>query len=270
MVTATKPKTIKAWSFSLLMVFENCEYHAYLQRIAGVPDTTPKTHADRGTQIHQEAEDYVRGKAAATNNLRFFTDDLASLAKHYTEGRVVCEEEWGFNREWEVVDWDKAWLRLKCDVVCHLSPTHLAVIDYKTGKRFGNEIKHAQQLQLYALCALLRYPEVQEVTCELWYLDQNELASFKMKRGQLSRYLAQFDKRGRRVTETTTFKPSANAYSCKWCPYGPDKQGDCQYGVSSKDAVVANAKPVAFLPPAKRKPNKKLDASFADDLKRFL
>lgn len=222
---------IKAWSFSKLLIFEQCKYRAKLQWVDKIPDLQPKTAADRGTQIHQEAEDYVRGKDGLTHNLRHFADDLAALAAHYTAGRVICEEEWGFSDNWSVVGWREAWLRLKADAVCFLTPKRLVVIDNKTGKRFGNEVKHARQLQLYALCALLRYPEVDEVVCELWYFDQDELASFTMHRRQLKKYLAIFDREGHAVTTETKFPPSPNIHSCMWCPYRSDRQGDCPYGV---------------------------------------
>lgn len=226
-------KTITSWSFSRALVFESCPYRAKLQWIDKVPDLQPKTAADRGTAIHQEAEDYVLGKSGFTHNLRHFEDDLAALAAHAREGRVTCEEEWGFDRDWKVADWKRAWLRLKCDAVCHLSAKHVVVIDHKTGKRFGNEVKHARQLQLYALCALIRYPEVDQVTCELWYLDQNELAAFTMHRRQLGKYLKIFDRIGREITEELAFKPNPNIFSCKYCPYDPSKQGDCRFGVGA-------------------------------------
>lgn len=223
--------TIPSWSISRVQTFEQCKYRAKLQWLDKIPDLQPKTAADRGTQIHQEAEDYVKGQSGFTDNLRFFKADFDALAAHFSQGRVICEEEWGFDHNWQIADWKRAWLRLKCDAVCHLDAKHLAVIDYKTGKRFGNEVKHAIQLQLYALCALIRYHEVEQVTCELWYLDQNELASFTMKRSQLKKYLAYFDKKGREFTEETEFKPNPNVISCKYCPYHPTKQGDCKFGV---------------------------------------
>lgn len=224
-------KTIPSWSISRVAVFEQCKYRAALQWRDKVPDLQPKKAADRGTEIHLEAENYVLGKGDFTHNLRHFKADFDALAKHNHEGRVTCEEEWGFDRQWRVSDWKSAWLRLKCDAVCHLDQTHAVIIDYKTGARFGNEVKHAVQLQLYALCALIRYTEVEQVTCELWYLDQNELASFTMKRSQMGKYLKLFDRKGREFTEETEFKPNPNIHSCKYCPYHPDKQNDCKYGV---------------------------------------
>ena len=238
--------TIPSWSISRIQTYEQCAYRAKLQWLDKIPDLQPKTAADRGTQIHQEAEDYVLGKGDFTHNLRFFKADFVALRAHNNEGRVTCEEEWGFDAQWGVSVWREAWLRLKCDAVCFLDPKHAVVIDYKTGKRFGNEVKHAIQLQLYALCALIRYPELEQVTCELWYLDQNELASFTMKRAQMSKYLKMFDEKGRKFTEDTVFKPNPNIHSCKYCPYHPDKQGDCKFGVvvTQQGNVVRAIKPL--------------------------
>lgn len=237
--------TIPSWSISRIQVYEQCAYRAKLQWLDKIADLQPKTAADRGSQIHQEAEDYVLGKSDFTPSLRHFRLDFESLKRHADAGRVICEEEWGFDRNWNVSDWRKAWLRLKCDAVCFLDPSHAVVIDYKTGKRFGNEVKHAIQLQLYALCALIRYPELEQVTCELWYLDQNELASFTMKRSQMSKYLKLFDQKGRKFTEDTVFKPNPNVESCKYCPYHPSKQANCEYGVvvTQQGNVVRQIKP---------------------------
>lgn len=255
---------ISSWSFSFLQVFESCAYRAKLARIDKIPDNQPKTAADRGTAIHLEAENYVIGKGDFTHNLRFFQDDLTALQRHYAAGRVICEEEWGYSRDWTVAGWKSAWLRLKLDALCMLTPQHAVAIDYKTGKRFGNEIKHAEQLQLYALCTLIRYPEVEKVTTELWYFDQNELASFEMKRSQIGKFLRIFDRRGRAVTEATDFKPNPNIHSCKYCPYHKDRQGDCKFGIDLTPRSVN--KPVELIMPTSMKASK---FDFSADLKRF-
>jgi len=102
------------------MVFEQCPYRYKLQHLDRIPDLQPKTAADRGTAIHQEAEDYVLSKGDFTTNLRHFKADLTALREHANKGRVTCEEEWGFDRDWKPTDWKRAWLRLKCDAVLHL------------------------------------------------------------------------------------------------------------------------------------------------------
>lgn len=241
-MTAT---TISSWSFSRLAVFEQCAYRARLQWLDKVPDTTPKPAADRGTTIHSEAEDYVKDPADSNlpPSLRKFRPDFESLRTRYREGLVLLEGEWGFDREWRPVDWRAAWLRLKCDAVIKLSDTALAVVDFKTGSRFGNEVKHLDQLMLYAVTALLRYPQIEHVTVEDWYLDQDERSAHSMTRKQMGRHLPVFDKRGRAMTTETRFKPNPNLFTCKYCPYSPDKQGDCKFGVSAPKTV---GKPIAM------------------------
>lgn len=236
---------IKSWSFSSLINYESCAFRSYLERVEKIPDTQPKTAADRGTAIHQEAEDYVRGKASLTHNLRHFQSDLAALADHFKAGRVICEDEWGFASDWNIASWRDAWLRLKLDALCTLTGKYAVVVDYKTGKRFGNELKHARQLQLYCVCTLLRYPELEKIRAELWYLDHNELAHFEMTRKQMPRYLSNFDRDGKRMTSDTKFEPNPNIHSCKYCPYAPHKQGDCKYGVNPEAPL--NEKPIRIL-----------------------
>lgn len=230
---------IRSWSFSRLMDFEACPYKAKLKIIDKIPEPERplppgKTeHAnDRGSRIHLECELFVQDKGPMPVEMKHFEAELKSLRDHFRKGRVSLEGEWGFNKDWQPTDWKMAWLRVKLDVCTTLTPQHVAVIDYKTGKRFGNEIKHGEQLQMYALSVFLRYPQVEHVTAELWYPDVNDLASLDIVRPVGMRFLKPFDKRGRKMTEATEFPPNPNAHSCKYCPYHPARgTGDCQYGV---------------------------------------
>lgn len=231
--------SIRSWSYSRLMDFESCPYKAKLKLIDKIPEPERplppgKTeHAnDRGTRVHNECELFVRGEGPLPQEARYFEDELKSLQRQYKKGMVSLEGEWGFDKEWQPIDWKLAWLRLKLDANVHLTETHAAVIDYKTGKKFGNEIKHGEQLQLYALAVFLRYPQIQHVTAELWYFDANDLTSLDITRPVGLRSLKPFDKRGRRMTEATEFKPNPNMHSCKYCPYHPAKgSGHCTFGV---------------------------------------
>ena len=124
-----------------------------------------------------------------------------------------------------------AWARIKLDAFVRLSKTHAVVIDYKTGKKFGNEIKHAEQTQLYQLAAFLRYPELETIDVELWYTDQDDLTHMKYTRSQGMRFFQNFNQRGIAMTSAEEFPPSPNVFACKWCPYGPRGTGDCDKGV---------------------------------------
>lgn len=223
---------INSWSFSRYQTFQECPYRAKLAWVDKIPDEQPKVAADRGTAIHTLAEDFVRDDLTELPaELAKYSDEFSALKRLYSEGKVSLEGEWGFTENWEPTDYSTAWLRVKLDAAAFMNKTHAAVIDHKTGKRFGNELKHGMQLQLYALTTLLRHPDLQKVTAELWYLDKDDYAFMTMTRRQLSRNLAYWDREGKRITTETQFKPRPNIVTCKWCPYHPAKQGDCKYGV---------------------------------------
>ena len=121
---------------------------------------------------------------------------------------------------------------MKLDALIFLTPRQAVVIDHKTGARFGNEIKHGEQTQLYAAATCIRYPAIEHVTTELWYLDQDELASTGFSREQALRFVKPFDKRLKYMTDSTVFPPRPNVVSCKYCAYHPVRgTGDCKVGV---------------------------------------
>lgn len=126
--------------------------------------------------------------------------------------------------------WEPAWLRLKLDALVFCSPIEAIAIDYKTGRKFGNEVKHGEQLQLYQLVTFLRFPQLETVHTELWYIDQDDITSmtFSRKRGLL--FKEKWDKRGNALTTATDFPPNPNPMSCKWCQYGPWNGGQCSVG----------------------------------------
>lgn len=225
-------KTISTVSISKLHVYESCPYRAKLAWVDKIPDVQPRKAADRGTAIHQLAEDYVRGEIAnLPPELKHFASEFTALRQLYNEGKVSLEGEWGFNENWEPTEYKSAWLRVKADAVVFLSDSQAVVVDHKTGKRYGNELKHAEQTQLYSIAALIRNPKLQVVDTELWYLDQDDLAHMPVKHKMLSRYIQIFDKRFKAMSNDTTFKATPNISSCKFCPYHPSKQGDCEHGV---------------------------------------
>ena len=121
---------------------------------------------------------------------------------------------------------------MKADAVVHVTPSYAVVIDYKTGRKFGNEIKHGEQLQLYAIAVLIRNPDIKEITSEVWYFDQDDITSTTLKRAQVMRYVQSYDKRIKAMLSAKEFPPNPNIFSCKWCDYGPNKGGQCKYGVN--------------------------------------
>jgi RecB family exonuclease len=232
----------KAWSYSRLVDFERCKFYAKLKYLDRLPEPERPLPAgvteqanDRGSRIHQGAEDYVKHPTGIEllPELSNFREEFAELRKLYAAGLVSLEGEWAFDKDWNSVAWSghDVWLRMKLDALAFLTPRHAVAIDYKTGRKDGNEIKHAEQMQLYQLGTFLRYPELEQVTVELWYLDKNDLARTPYVRSRGLQARIGFHKRGAAMTSAVDFPANPNVYSCRYCRYGPKGSGVCPVGM---------------------------------------
>ena len=233
-----KPQ-IMSWSHSSLGSFEKCKQLAKFKQIDRIPEPERplpegKTeHAnDRGSRIHDHAELFVKGEHdKQIPEMRKFAVEFDHLRHLYSKGLVSLEGEWGVDKNWEPTDWKTAWHRSKVDALVRPNKYEAIVIDYKSGKRFGNEVKHAEQTQLYALNSIFRYPKLEEITTELWYPDAKDLTSVTFTRQQVLRFKHNFDRRGHAMTSCTDFPANPNIHVCKYCEYGPWNGGQCTKGV---------------------------------------
>lgn len=223
---------IKSVSYSKLLDFEQCPLRCKLKHIDRIPEEKAPA-AERGTLIHQLAEDYVRGQLKKLPpELRHFATEFDVLKHAFKSKQVSLEGEWGFDKDWLPTDYKTAWLRMKADSVYFPTPQTAVVIDYKSGQSYGNEIKHGFQILLYAIATFILWPKLESIDVELWYLDKDELTQKTYTRMQALRQVQSFDKRLRAVTEATQFPANPNIFSCKWCPYGPNKGGQCEHGMA--------------------------------------
>lgn len=239
--------TINAGSFSRLDIFTQCPQRAKLAYIDKIPepdrgpgpltapDGTLEWHNDRGSRIHDLAEKYVKREIDFfPNELNKFSDDFKRMRSYADSGQVILEKMWCFDSEWipcAIDDFNLIYFRMITDATVFLTPRTAIVIDYKTGRKFGNEIKHGQQAQLYQLGAFLRFPDLEEVTTEIWYLDQDELSTQEFTRDQGMRFLKGWQKKMEGLTNEIRFSPKPNMVSCRWCPYRPGRSGDCSVGI---------------------------------------
>jgi hypothetical protein len=233
---------IQSWSFSKVQDFEKCKFLCWLKHDQKIPEPERplppgKTeHAnDRGTRIHTSCEEYINGTSDALDPdaEKHFGPQIDMLRVLHGDGLVSLEGEWGMNRDWEPCDYKNAWLRLKLDAMVMHDERTATVIDFKTGKKWGNEIKHGEQLALYQLVTFLRYPFLERVYAELWYLDQptDNLTSLMYTRQKGLMHRSNWDRRGHKLTTCTDWQPNPNLHSCKYCQYGPWNGGQCLVGV---------------------------------------
>ena len=240
---------VPTWSYSRLKAFESCNYKAFLMYSEKRPqDHMDTTAMDRGTRIHNDCEAFVRGTGPITKEMSRYTDYFTHLKDKFDAGEVELEENWGFTIDWEPTGWfDKnVWCRMKLDNFIYdhysivagkpakLSPISATPTDYKSGKKFGNEVSHSQQGMLYVLGSFLRYPSLEEATVEFLYLDhplKTRTAKY-YTRAKAMQFLPSWNERALKMTEAEEFPPNPNKITCMWCPYGPQNgDGSCQWGV---------------------------------------
>lgn len=233
-----------SWSYSKLIDFEQCKFRYKLKHVDRVPEEKSPA-ADRGTALHTAAENFVLGTTPSlAPELMKFSEDFIALRAQCKKGLVSNEGEWGFDKDWQPTAYKTAWLRMKADSVKFdkkVNPTEAIVIDYKSGKKFGNEVKHGEQTQLYSLATVIRNPTVKVVTAELWYLDKDELTTVTYTRERALALLKPFDKRAARIDRahiSGIFEPNPNTFTCQWCPYGPNKGKQCPHGMTPSMTIA--------------------------------
>lgn len=245
---------LKTWSHSRMVTFEQCPRRAKLQYVDRIPE--PERHLppgktehanDRGTRVHEAAELFVKGGVELIPELENFRTEFENLRALYKDGKVSLEGEWGHDQAWKPVAWmsTDVWVRLKLDAMVRLSPEHAVVIDYKTGKKVGNEIKHLEQGQLYAVATLARFPELEGVDVEFWYTDQNDISHHEYTNVEILKLREKFHQRGIRITTEMEFPARPSIFNCKWCPYGSWATGHCPDGVGGRADIW---KTVSFAP----------------------
>lgn len=231
---------VRSWSFSSLQTYEDCAYRLFIQRIKRIQEPQGEAAA-RGSRIHDLGEQYVNGTLEEFPEFwGRFKSELEELREEYKAGNVELEGEWGFTTEWKQTGWMEkdTWARIKLDAYVRQGTNSARVIDYKSGRKVGNEIKHAQQCLLYAIAAFLRDPALEYVQTELWYVDQTaqdgvsgERTVKSYTREQALAFLPGFHKRAVAQTTEALFDPSPSKYACKWCSYKEGEYPECRYGV---------------------------------------
>jgi len=224
---------IPAWSHSTLKIFESCAYRSYIAKVKRIQEDFGPA-AKRGSVIHKLAEDYVRGQLSEfPSDLKKFKSQYEELRKLFTATKVEVEGDWGFTIDWEPCAWmaPDVWARIKLDAIVHETDTSARVIDYKTGKMFGNEISHSQQALTYAIGTFFRYPKLEHVQTELWYLDHGETTLQAYTRDEAMVFMPKLHERAIEMTTATTFLPNPSTYNCRWCSYKQGEDPHCQHGM---------------------------------------
>ena len=224
---------IPAWSYSALKTYETCAYRSYIGKVKKIKEDYGPAAA-RGTDIHTQAEDYVRGDLAELpDTLKKFESQFKEMREGFINATVELEGEWGFTIDWEPCGWMErgVWARIKLDAYVNETETSARVIDYKTGKQYGNEIAHSQQALTYAIGSFLRYPDLEIAKTEMWYLDHGTTMEKTYTRDQAMVFLPKLQERAITMTTATKFPPNPSKNSCRWCSFGKGEDPYCEWAI---------------------------------------
>ena len=225
---------INAWSHSRLDSYERCPYSVYINGVKGIKEPQGEAAA-RGEAVHKSAEDFVKGDTEVfPPEFRHFEIELRRARELFAEGKAEVEGEWGFDWQWNPVGWmvPETWCRIKLDLLIWDSETSAKVVDHKTGRKTGNELKHKQQGILYAIGTFMRYIELEFLEVEFWYVDQAETMKATYTRAQALKFLPSFTKRGLALTTAEKFPPTPSPSACRFCTYGKGEFPECKFGVN--------------------------------------
>ncbi|MGH7869653.1 MAG: PD-(D/E)XK nuclease family protein, partial [Candidatus Dormibacteraceae bacterium] len=161
---------------------------------------------------------------------------LRALYKKRLSG-VIVEDTWAFTRGWEQTRWDDwvgCWVRIKLDCAHRTSDDVLVVTDWKTGKfRPDQNEEYVEQLELYALAALILHPHLKEVRPRLAYLDTGDVyppagQELVFIQADVKRLKALWAKRTKAMLSDTVFAPKPNRF-CAWCHFRKSNNGPCKF-----------------------------------------
>jgi CRISPR/Cas system-associated exonuclease Cas4 (RecB family) len=195
----------------------------------------------RGTDIHAKAEHFVAGTIRGVPPaLKGWGPELEGLKR----AGAKVEEWWAVSPTWQPMSTPSSqWLVGKTDAyvlenevpgsermgggkVRKKEPAQVTVIDYKTGRIYGE--KHQAQASLYASLAKAYFPSAVQVHVEFWYLDQNHVLPWTYGEAKLKDLQRIWRERGEELLSAKKFPTKPGKYPCKWCAYGKSKGGPCK------------------------------------------
>lgn len=148
---------------------------------------------------------------------------------------LFCEENWGFDKSWNVVDyfdWNNCVLRVKVDFGWGNTTDVVHLRDNKTGKYSDYEIeKYMDQLRLYAAGGAARFPHAQEFHVQLIFTDLGVTYPEKplvITRKEALTLQKKFTKQFQPLFNDTRFDPTPNR-GCRWCHYRKANGGPCKF-----------------------------------------
>lgn len=219
-------------SYTRIADFEACPRKAFLKYSEKVPEPPQEdSPLERGTRIHETIERYIRGEidelpAECEGADPYATDFREALQAE--PGTVLQEQLWCFGGHWLPQEAFSSGTRFvaKLDVVQLLDHgLEARICDWKTGRKDGNEVKHADQMMFYTVAAFAWFENLTHVQVLLRYVDHGKDTFKEFTRQEAMQFLPKVEQRIAQVLDEKDFYPKPSLNHCRYCPYKTGKLG---------------------------------------------
>lgn len=223
----TKP--ITAWSYSRLAKWEECPAAFKFRNIDKIPEPQSPAMA-RGDEIHQNMAALLTDQPLPFPNAeppRAF-NKFMGMIEQIKANRPVVEQKWAFTDKWRVTDYfaRDTWYRAILDAGVLWPDNSFTVIDWKTGKAYG---ENKEQMEQFAIAVFSRYPQVNTLETRLEYLDTGQEQHEEFSRAQLGALRSKWEGRVAPMFNDKVFTPRPNK-GCTRCHFRKSNGGPCAFG----------------------------------------
>lgn len=232
------------WSFSQWENYNGCPARWKYKSVLKLPGSPPGPAAARGLQIHQTVEDYIAGRVDVAHQAvkpKYYP--VLDQFRNHPNGERHCEYKMSLTDDWQVagpftskaascvmvLDAVRVGDGHKGPYSTRTEPLIAHVGEWKSGKP---KETHGDQRKLYAIGALLRWHDIDEVHVTTYYLEDTgppqrlKVANTESARDKLK---ALWNGRTTQMQRDKICAPKPGMH-CNWCDYAKKKGGPCVFG----------------------------------------
>ena len=223
----TEAKVPTAWSYSAWDLWRQCPLKYKLTKIDKLDKETSSAMI-RGNRVHVALAKHLTGTAAMPPEVTLpYHRELVGMIRDF-DGMKVVEQQWGFDKTWGTTGYlgSDIWFRAVLDVGLFYDDGEVHCIDWKTGKRYDS---NDEQLELFSLAVMQKFPQAKHVSTRLVYLDAGtEQIDDHPVKGK-EKLAAKWEEAARPMLADRTWPARPND-KCGFCPFGRGKGGQCRHG----------------------------------------
>lgn len=217
---------MRPWSYSKYSCYTDCPKKYWFRYIANVPGSRqPSPAAERGTNIHDQAEQYLLGAVP------IYPPDLHRVSAHamlLKAKKAQPEVKLAVTDKWEPCDYKapEAYFRAIFDVFYKEDePRIVHVQDWKTGQKYPD---HDVQLADYVAVAAAHYPDYTYHT-RLIYIDLGLVTTPKITPPERVKPIRLLLDGGIKLAEEDQIFLTRSGPHCRYCDYSKRYDGPCQF-----------------------------------------